>query len=93
MLGEGHYRPAAGAALLLATNVVAVNLAAVVTFALLGVRPRRWYEAETARRATRLSIAAWTIMLLATIAVIVLLGALDDAADLVGRPDALLEDN
>lgn len=58
-IGAAQWDVAYGAFLLLFTNVVSVNLAAVCTFLLQGVRPMRWYEAERAKKATRLAIALW----------------------------------
>lgn len=41
------------------TNVVSLNLAAVCTFLLLGVRPRDWRDVEQARTSTRIALALW----------------------------------
>ncbi|MHC4494051.1 MAG: TIGR00341 family protein, partial [Planctomycetota bacterium] len=54
---------AGGAFLLLFTNVICVNLAAVVTFLLRGVGPRTWWEADKARRATRKAVLLWGALL------------------------------
>lgn len=51
MLGHGHPDLAFGAGLLLAVNVVCVNLSSKVVFLLRGIRPRTWWEKEKARRA------------------------------------------
>lgn len=51
MLSGGQWSAAAGALVLLATNVVCVNLAAVVTFLLQGIRPNTWWKRS--RRAVR----------------------------------------
>lgn len=72
LLGAGHAGPAVGAALLTATNLICVNLAGVVTFLAQGVRPTSWWEAERARRSTRLALAVWTLLLLALVALILL---------------------
>jgi uncharacterized hydrophobic protein (TIGR00341 family) len=72
LVGAGDYNLAMGAGLLLVTNVVAINIAAVSTFVVQGIRPTTWYEAERARKATRLAIAFWTITLLLLAAAIVL---------------------
>ena len=48
---------AGGAALLLAVNVICVNLAATATFLAQGIRPRAWWEADRAMRATRIALA------------------------------------
>jgi uncharacterized hydrophobic protein (TIGR00341 family) len=63
LLGSGHFGDAEGAALLLATNVVCVNLAGVVTFLAQGVRPQSWWEAAQARKAVRVAVILWTILL------------------------------
>ncbi len=63
LLGGGRPDLAGGAALLLATNVVCVNLAGVATFLLQGIRPARWWEAERARRGTRTALLLWTLAL------------------------------
>jgi uncharacterized hydrophobic protein (TIGR00341 family) len=63
LLGAGQWDGAAGAMLLFLTNVICVNLAAVTTFALQDIRPRTWWEASKARRATRISLAIWGALL------------------------------
>ncbi len=52
-----------GALLLLLTNVTCVNLAAVGTFLIQKVRPRTWWEADRAKKATRRAAVAWVVML------------------------------
>lgn len=59
MLGNGAWSKAAGAALLLGTNIVGVNLAAVGMFAFQGVTPGRWWEQDKAKKATRKALIAW----------------------------------
>lgn len=61
----GHARPdlAAGAALLLAVNVVSVNLACKLVFLIKGVRPRTWWEKEKASKAMRRYIFVWVVTL------------------------------
>jgi len=63
LVGSGAYEPALGALLLLATNIICVNLAGVITFVLHGIRPRRWWEAERARKAARRAVAIWFALL------------------------------
>jgi len=63
LAGAGEWGLSIRAALLLLTNVAAVNLAGVLTFILQGIRPNRWYEAEQARAATRKAIAGWALAL------------------------------
>jgi uncharacterized hydrophobic protein (TIGR00341 family) len=57
LLGSGSFIPALGAALLLVTNIICVNLAGMVVFWIQGVRPTRWWEEKRAKRATMISIA------------------------------------
>jgi uncharacterized membrane protein len=69
MLGKLQFQLAFGAFLLLAANVICLNLASVVTFLAQGVRPNSWWQEQRARRATRNSLVIWTalLILLATI--------------------------
>ncbi|MCU7853791.1 MAG: TIGR00341 family protein [Candidatus Thiodiazotropha sp. (ex Monitilora ramsayi)] len=68
----GHARPdlAQGAALLLAANIVCVNLAAKVVFLVKGIRPRTWAEKAKAKRAMTIYIMVWAVTLLLLIAAI-----------------------
>jgi uncharacterized hydrophobic protein (TIGR00341 family) len=50
VLASGQFEMAAGAALLLAVNVVCVNLSANLVFLIKGVRPRTWIEKRKARQ-------------------------------------------
>lgn len=59
LLGGGHLAPALDAGLLTLTNVVALNLAAVCTFLVLGVRPRDWRDVAQARTSVRIALALW----------------------------------
>jgi uncharacterized hydrophobic protein (TIGR00341 family) len=63
LAGSGHGASAAGALRLLLTNVTCVNLAAVATFLLQKVGPRTWWEADRAKKATRLAVITWILML------------------------------
>jgi uncharacterized hydrophobic protein (TIGR00341 family) len=71
MIGSGHHLLALGALWLLLTNIICVNLAAVATFWLQGVRPTTWWEAALARRATIISVAS-SLLLLAALTLIIL---------------------
>ena len=72
MLGHGELEMAAGAALLLAVNVVCVNVAGVSVFALKGVRPRTWLEQQKARQSVALNLFVWGLSLAVLIGVILL---------------------
>jgi uncharacterized hydrophobic protein (TIGR00341 family) len=70
----GHllWHPALEALLLLAINIVALNLAAVSTFVFQGIRPANWWEKQQAKKATRFAIALWLFLLAVLAALIVI---------------------
>lgn len=72
MVGSGHYHEAVGAMLLLAVNVVSVNLSAKLVFLLRGVRPRTWLEKKQARQSFILYFIVWGVSLLVISAVILI---------------------
>lgn len=55
LAGGGHGTEAADTFTLALTNMTCINLAVMTTFFLQKVRPTTWWEAEGARRATRLA--------------------------------------
>ncbi len=63
MLGAGRHAAALGAALLLAINIVSVNLSSKIVFHLRGIRPRTWPEQQKARQAKILYLLGWVISL------------------------------
>lgn len=71
LLGAGYLDSALGAMLLLFTNLICVNLAGVVTFLAQGVRPITWWEADRAKKATRIAIILWIFLLSVLVGVIV----------------------
>ena len=68
LLGAGYLGPALQAGLLTGINIVALNLAAVCTFLVLGVRPRDWRDLEQARTSIRVALALWGTTLLLLVA-------------------------
>ncbi|MEL0587645.1 MAG: TIGR00341 family protein [Candidatus Thiodiazotropha sp. (ex. Lucinoma kazani)] len=69
----GHSRPdlAMDACLLLAANIVCVNLAAKLVFLVKGIQPRTWAEKAKAKRAMSIYIGVWIVTLvLVTMAII-----------------------
>jgi len=72
MLGSGHWSLAGGAAMLLAVNLICINLAGVVTFRLQGVRPRAWYDAVRARRSAQRATIIWIVLLSVLVLMIIL---------------------
>jgi uncharacterized hydrophobic protein (TIGR00341 family) len=71
MAGGGHWGAMSGSFLLLVTNVTCVNLAAVGTFLIQKVRPRTWWEANRAKKATWRAAVAWIGMLLVLLGLMV----------------------
>jgi uncharacterized membrane protein len=61
MLGHGEADLAIGAGLLLAINVVCVNLASNIVFFIKGIGPRTWWEKEKAKRAMSIYVLVWLI--------------------------------
>ena len=72
LFGAGYWVHGMGALLLFLVNVVSINLAGVVTFLFQGIRPKKWWEAKKAKRAVRIAIILWIVLLLA-LAVLILL--------------------
>lgn len=64
MLASAQKELAAGAALLLAVNIVSVNLAATLVFLFKGVRPRTWIEKRKAQQSAAWIGLFWTAALL-----------------------------
>ena len=63
MLSIGNYDLALGAALLLAVNIVCINLSAKLVFLFRGIKPRVWLDAHKASQSRLLYIIIWVIML------------------------------
>lgn len=76
--GAGYAAAGSGAMLLYLVNVAAVNLAAIVTFLLQGVRPRGWWDAARAQRASRLAVLSWLLLIALLLALVWLQGGLQE---------------
>jgi len=70
MLGAGQYKFAMGAALLLAVNIVSVNLAAKTVFWIRGVKPRSWLEKQKASQSMLTYLVIWAVSLVILLFVI-----------------------
>ncbi|MDX1670827.1 MAG: TIGR00341 family protein [Balneolaceae bacterium] len=70
LLGAGYWSLAFGTGVLLAVNLVCINLAGIVTFLVQDIRPRTWWEEEKASKATRIALGIW-ITLLAIFAMLI----------------------
>ena len=64
MLSVNEIQNAYGAALLLAMNIVCINLSAKLVFLLRGIKPRTWLDARKAKQSSVLYITLWAITLL-----------------------------
>lgn len=71
-LGSGDLGLATGAALLLAINIVCLNLAAKLVFILQGIAPRTWLEKTKAKRAMLTYLVVWALSLGILIVLIVM---------------------
>jgi uncharacterized hydrophobic protein (TIGR00341 family) len=63
MLGQGETGLAVSAGLLLAVNIVCVNLASKIVFFVKGIHPRTWVEKEKAKRAMLVYLLGWLVTL------------------------------
>ena len=72
MLGSGQWQAAAGAALLLAVNVVCVNLAGKLVLLAKGVKPRTWLLQKKASQSITIYIMIWLASLAFLIGIILL---------------------
>ncbi len=79
LLSAGEWTGAVSALLLAAGNVVSVTLAAILTFAWRGMRPRNWWQEERAKTSARTGIAIF-VALLGLLAVIIYLAGSHGAA-------------
>ena len=70
MIGAGQHRLAMGAALLLAVNIVSVNLAAKIVFWVRGIKPRSWLEKQQANQSMVTYIVIWVLSLTLLLVVI-----------------------
>jgi len=70
LVGAGEIDIAMGALLLFMTNIICVNLSGVATFLIQGVRPLSWWEAASAKKATRKAMLIWGLLLVVLILLI-----------------------
>ncbi|MEW8205312.1 MAG: TIGR00341 family protein [Candidatus Thiodiazotropha taylori] len=70
-LGHGRVDLAMGAGLLLAANIVCVNLSANLLFLYKGIQPRSWADKAKAKRAMSIYLLVWAITLALVVLAIV----------------------
>ncbi len=71
LLGSGHVYMSIGAFSLFFVNLIGINLAGVVTFVAQGIRPREWWAADKAKKASHQAIVIWITLLLLLIVMII----------------------
>ena len=71
MIGIYQWELALGAGLLLAVNIVCINLAAKLVFLLRGIRPRKGLEIRKARQSLAVSLILWVALLAVLLAIVV----------------------
>lgn len=64
LIGDMQWNLAYYALLLLITNIICVNLAAVATFTIQGVKPRTWYKAKKAKKLNKIAFTVWITLLI-----------------------------
>ncbi|MBU0681632.1 MAG: TIGR00341 family protein [Proteobacteria bacterium] len=72
MLGAGEIDYAIGAGLLLAVNIVCVNLSAKLVFIFKGIKPRTWLTTEKARESSTVYMVIWLVSLAILVAIIII---------------------
>lgn len=71
LFAQGQPTGAMAALLLAAGNMTALTLAAMLTFLWRGMRPRNWWQEESARRSARLGVSIFVALLVGLAALIV----------------------
>jgi uncharacterized hydrophobic protein (TIGR00341 family) len=63
LFGGGFWGNGTEAILLCLVNVVCINLSGVVTFLLQGIQPKEWWRAEQAKKAVKVAVSVWVVLL------------------------------
>jgi uncharacterized hydrophobic protein (TIGR00341 family) len=71
LIGAGFFHWGFIALLLFVSNLICINLTGVLTFTLQGVKPRTWWEAKKARKATKMALFTWSFLLLVLIFILI----------------------
>ena len=72
LLGAGFWQLSLGSLLLLLTNLICLNLAGVVTFSILRLRPQKLWDTDKANRCIVAAFGLWFVLLLTIIFGIIL---------------------
>lgn len=72
LVGGGHWVQALGAGLLVTTNLICLNLAAVTTFLVQDLRPQQWQDVPKAEQVTGAAYGIWIGLLIALVGVVMI---------------------
>ncbi|MDG1663112.1 MAG: TIGR00341 family protein [Pseudomonadales bacterium] len=72
MLSQGSWHFALSAAVLLAVNIAALNLASKVVFLAKGIGPRTWVEKEKVKHSMAVYLLSWVLLLLMVVVFMIL---------------------
>lgn len=72
LLGTGMWAAAASSALLVTTNLICLNLAAVTTFLVQDLRPNQWRAVPKAKQTTQMAYSIWLLLLIGLVGVMCL---------------------
>lgn len=86
LFGAGYAGLALGSAVLVLVNFTCVSLAAVGTFLARRIRPRTWWETEKAKKATRLAVISWVVLLAVLVGLILLINREEGRLAEIVRP-------
>ncbi len=70
LIGEGQWELGVGALVLVAGNVVCVNLAATAAFLIQGIRPNSWWEEGRRQKAVWTAAVLWSLLLLGLVVLV-----------------------
>ncbi len=70
LIGSQLWQPAIETAVLVSTNIVCLNLAAIATFWLRDVRPQQWWQKFQASKITGIATIFWLVILAVLISII-----------------------
>ena len=71
MLGYENYALALGAFILLAVNIVCINISGNIVFLLKGIRPRTRSDNKKAKRSAYMYLFLWLVLLLALLIILI----------------------
>ncbi|MFO7990952.1 MAG: TIGR00341 family protein [Thermoplasmata archaeon] len=71
LFGAGYISMAVGALILFLIHLISINLSGVLTFLVQGIEPREWWEADKAKKSTRIAVIIWISLLAVLIGIII----------------------